>query len=102
MLDVQMHVQPMLVATALGKLCEGSLTLAFDSDEDYSSGLYGAATAHQCSTDLGDAAEHTGTVLGVETGVAPKTSDVLGTVHAGRAVTRFLDDEDLFLFQVVE
>ena len=58
--------------------------------------------AHHSSADFRDTAEHPRPVLGIEAGVAAETAHILGTVHAGCAIAVFLDNEDLFLLQIVE
>ena len=101
-LDVHRQVQALVPAAAFQEPHESPFTLSLHPDEDDSPGLHRTVTPHPPSTDLGDAAEHAGAVLGIETSVAPKAANVLGTVHPGCSVPGLLNDEDLFLLQVVE
>ena len=101
-LDVQMQVQACFLTTWRRSCAKARSLGPSTPTKMMRRGSTGRRRRILFSTDLRNAAEHTRAVLRVEASVATQATDVLGSVHAGRAITGLLDDEELFLLQIVE
>ena len=102
-LDIQVQARIILIKATLQKTSKGSVAFAFDADENGRSERNLRTARHlSLSTDLRDAAEHAGTVLGIQRNVPTQAAHVLGAVDASGAVFPLLDDKKLLFLQVVE
>ena len=101
-LDVQVQVPARRITQVSEELRKGALALSFDTDEDNLPLRDRPTPTHLLSTNLGNAAENAGAVLGVEPRVATQAAHVLRAVDARRAIARLLDDKELFLLQIVQ
>ena len=99
---VEVQVQTRFLAKVSQQPYEGAFALPLAANEDDRPGWDASASTHRRSAEPRNAAEHSRAVLGIETGVPTKSAYVLGAVNAGRTATVLLDDEYLFLLQVVE
>lgn len=99
---VEMKVKPLFVTAAPEELDKRPVALSFDPDKDDSPARYPRSATHGVLTDSRETAQHTRSVLRIEARIPAKPPDILGTVYAGCACGILLDDEDLFLFELVE
>lgn len=95
-------METLVVAHAPEKVHEGPVALPFNPDEDDSSTLNPTPPPQRASAESRQPAKDAGPVLRIQPDITPKALHILGTVDTGSSAIALLDDEDLFLFQIVE
>ena len=99
-LDVQVKVKTFPFADVPEKPHEGSVAFPFNPNQDNAPAA-NPTRAHPVSTEPREPTEHAPPILRIEADIAPQPPHILNTVEPGGPGAVLLEDEDLFLLQIV-